>query len=200
MTDNMGAADMAAIMGNGGFGGNGGAYWLFILFLFAIMGGGWGGWGNNNGFVASDVQRGFDQQAITSQLQGINSTLNANQMNTIQGFNSIGMAGVQGFNSVNAGIADLKYVVAQENCADRQAMNEGFRDLMAQNTANTNLINNSINTCCQQIKDDLCNQRLANKDAQIAALQNQLNMANLAASQTAQTAYLIEQLKPAATA
>ena len=172
-----------------GFGDN--IVWIFILFLFFAMGG--NGWGGNN--LSADMQRGFDQQMINTQLNGITGAI-ANQQNAMNnGFNQLALAGVNGFNTVNAGISDLKFVVAQENCADRQAMNEGFRDLMAQNTANTTLINNSINTCCQQIKDDLCAQRLAQKDAEIASLQNQLNMANLAASQTAQTNYLIQQLK-----
>ena len=61
------------------------------------------------------------------------------------------------------------------------------------------MLNNTIIGGIQAIKDDLCQQRLANKDAQINALQNQLNMANLAASQTAQTAYLIEKLTPTTT-
>ena len=198
MTDNGNGLVEAMALNNGGFGGNG-IYWLFFLFLFAFGGWGGNGWGGGNNVVA-DMQRGFDQQAINSQLQGINATLNANQMNTVQAFSQAGLAGVQGFNAVNAGIADLKYVVATENCADRQTMSDGFRDLMAQNTANTNLLTMTISNGIQQIKDDLCAQRLAAKDAEIANLQNQLNMANLAASQTAQTSYLISQLKTTTTA
>jgi hypothetical protein len=102
------------------------------------------------------------------------------------------MAGVQGFNGVQAGIADLKYVAATENCHDRQVISDGLRDVIAAQTANTNMLNNTIIGGIQAIKDDLCQQRLANKDAQINALQNQLNMANLEASQQAQNAFIAQ--------
>lgn len=101
--------------------------------------------------------------------------------------------GQQAANSANqAGLADLKYTVATENCADRQVINEGLRDVIANNTANTTALAQAINNGIQSIKDDLCADRIAAKDAQIQALQNQLNMANLAASQSEQTARLIQ--------
>lgn len=74
------AADVAAVTGNnGGFGfGNGdGAWWLLVLFLFAF-GGGWnnnGFGGNGGGMVNADIQRGFDQTAVMSGLNGINTAL-----------------------------------------------------------------------------------------------------------------------------
>lgn len=187
MTENGTLADMA-VLSNGGFGGNMGMFWMLILFLF--FGGGWGGYGNNN--VSNEIQNGFNNQALQAGIGNLNNSLNA-------GFNQLALSGVQGFNNVMGGISDLKYVVATENCADRQTISDGLRDVIAAQTANTNMLNNTIVSGIQQIKDDLCQQRLANKDAQIAALQNQLNMANLAASQTAQTAYLIEKLTPATT-
>ncbi len=80
---------------------------------------------------------------------------------------------------VKTGIADLKYTVATENCADRQALNEGIRDVIASNTANT-----------QAILNKLSQQELDAKNEVIANLRTQLNMADLRASQTAQTADL----------
>ena len=77
---------------------------------------------------------------------------------------------------VKTNIADLKYAVATENCADRQALNEGIRDVIANNTANTNAILNK-----------LTQQELEAKNDVIANLRTQLNMADLRASQTAQT-------------
>ena len=96
----------------------------------------------------------------------------------------------QGFNSVNGnlancccenrlGIADLKYTVATENCADRQALNEGVRDIIAAQTAGT-----------QRILDKLCDQELYAERRENDQLRQQLNFANLQASQTAQTAEL----------
>lgn len=81
---------------------------------------------------------------------------------------------------VKTGIADLKYTVATENCADRQALNEGIRDVIANNTANTNAILNK-----------LTQQELDAKNEVIANLRTQLNMADLRASQIAQTADIV---------
>ena len=195
MTDNSLAE--ATLLSNGGIGGNMGMFWMLILFLF-FGGAGFGGY--NSGY---EIQNGFNNQAIQAGISNLNNTIMGGFANVTtnmnNGFNQLALAGVNGFNGVNAGLADLKYTVATENCADRQTISDGLRDVIANQTANTNMLNNAIIGGIQAIKDDLCQQRLANKDAQIAALQNQLNMANLAASQTAQTAYLIEKLTPAAT-
>lgn len=87
-TDTMSAADIAAITGNNnGWGNEGGAYWLLILFLFCFMGWGNGGWNNNNApngptpyqtatATQSDVQRGFDQSAVISGINGISQNVN----------------------------------------------------------------------------------------------------------------------------
>ena len=77
---------------------------------------------------------------------------------------------------VKTGIADLKYTVATENCADRQALNEGIRDVIASNTANT-----------QAILNKLSQQELDAKNDLIASLRTQVNMQALAASQASQT-------------
>jgi hypothetical protein len=203
------AADVAAVTGRGfgGFGGygDGGIFWILILFLFFAMGN--GNWGNNGGgyapypYVQAGVQDGFNQQAVMSGINGITTAVSngfanaeVNECNRAMAmqnnFAQLGLAGVQGFNNVTSGIADLKYTVATENCADRQAVSDGLRDIIANNTANTNAISMAINNGIQSIKDDLCADRIAAKDAQIQALTNQLNMATLAASQTAQTAQL----------
>lgn len=85
----------------------------------------------------------------------------------------------QGFNGVQAATADLKYTVATENCADRQTINEGIRDIIASQTANT-----------QAILDKLCQQEIDALKTQNVSLQNQLNMATLRESQTAQNAFI----------
>lgn len=87
-----------------------------------------------------------------------------------------------------AGIADLKYTVATENCADRSALSEGLRDMTFANNQNTQTVLTAINNGFQGIKDELCADRIAAKDAQIADLTRQLSMASLQASQNEQTA------------
>ena len=75
--------------------------------------------------------------------------------------------------------ADLKYTIATENCADRQALNEGVRDIIANQTAST-----------QRILDQLCSDKIDAKNDEIAQLRQQLNMASLRESQIAQNAFI----------
>lgn len=91
-----------------------------------------------------------------------------------------------------AGLADLKYTVATENCADRQALSDGLRDVMAQATANTNAIIQSQNQGFQSVLDKLCQLELDNVKQENERLRTQLNLAGLAASQTAQTAQILQ--------
>lgn len=131
-------------------------------------------------------------QAITGAKDTINGTLYANQLANNQTMNGLAMSLQSCCCENRAGLADLKYTVATENCADRQALNEGLRDLMAQNTANTQAIVNSQNHGFQSVLDKLCQLELDNVKQENERLRTQLNMAGLAASQTAQTAQLIQ--------
>lgn len=82
-----------------------------------------------------------------------------------------------------AGIADLKYTVATENCADRAALAEGVRDIIASNTAST-----------QRILDQLCADKIDAKNEKIADLERQLTAANFAASQIRQTSQITDNI------
>lgn len=149
-----------------------------------------------NGFADAAVARCNAQtttlQALSNNQMGLYQTLNANQNANTQAMNQLAMNLQNCCCQNQSNIQDLKYVVAQENCADRQAISDGLRDVIANNTANTNALAQAINSGIQAIKDDLCQDRLDAANRQIAQLQTQLNMANLAASQTAQTARLIQ--------
>lgn len=193
LVDNNGlsAADVAAVVGgnNGlGLGGENGAWWLIILFLFFIYGNGWGNNGAGNGgtqFVANDVQRGFDQTAIMNGLTGISNAVNngfaTSQANLTNQLNTIAMAQQNCCCENRAATADLKYTVATEACADRTAVSNALRDVIASNTANT-----------QAILDKMCQQEIDALKTQNANLQTQINLANLQASQTAQTARILQ--------
>lgn len=206
-----------------GFGDNG--WWIILLFvLLGGWGNGFGGYGNGGGvgFVDNSVQRGFDQSAVMNAITGAGN-------NVVSGFGDVQTALCGGFAGVNAGIAngfaqaeiannarqiadmqqefalqsqlascccenrlasaDLKYTIATEACADRAAVTNALENVIANQTANT-----------QRILDQMCSDRLDDKNAQIMALERQLAMANLAASQTAQTAEIISKLPAATTA
>ena len=220
-SEGLSAADIAAVTGNGGFGndwGGSGAWWLLVLFLFAFNGNWGNGWGNNGGnggatYVVSDVQRGFDQSAIMSGISGVQSAVT-------NGFVDTAAALCNGFAGVNGAIsngfaqaeiannarqmtnmqqafglqsqfadcccenrlasADLKYTIATENCADRTALSDGVRDILT-----------NQNSGIQRILDQMCNDKIDAKNERIADLERQLTMANLAASQSAQTAQIL---------
>lgn len=181
---NLSAADVAAVTGNNGnrgmFGGDG-LFWIIVLFLFAFMGG-WGNNGNNGGYGMNyGIQDGFNQQAIMSGINGITATLGANQITNTQSMNQIAMSLQNCCCENRAGLADLKYTVATEACADRNAVSSALRDVIASNTANT-----------QAILDKLCQQEIDALKTQNANLQTQINLANLQASQTAQTARILQ--------
>ena len=197
-------ATMLVSPNNGGLGGFGdGGWWIILLFLLLLGGNGFGGY--NQPFVANETQRGFDQAAIISGINGVNAGVNNLSTQLCNGFsaaeiadNSRAMANMQqiyGLSSQFANCccenrlasADLKYTIATENCADRAALSDGIREIITNQTANT-----------QRILDQLCSDKIDAKNDKIADLERQLAMANLAASQVAQTAQLIAELKPAA--
>ena len=78
-----------------------------------------------------------------------------------------------------AGIADLKYTVATENCADRQAVSDGIRDILTATQAQT-----------QAILNQLCNDKIEAKNDTIAQLRSELLYARGQASQDVQTALI----------
>lgn len=214
--------------GGSGFGDGFGSGWWVILFLFALMGNwgngfGGGGFGGGNNFfpwmvagqnnVNNDVQRGFDQSAIMSGINGISNAVtsgfgdvqnalcngfsqaeiaaNARQIADMQQAFASQTAITAGMNNISAGLqncccenraatADLKYTVATEACADRAAISDALRDVLEANTAST-----------QRILDQLCQDKIDSKNEKIADLERQLTMANLAASQTAQTSRIL---------
>lgn len=79
----------------------------------------------------------------------------------------------------NGNIADLKYTVATENCADRAALQMGVRDIITNQTAST-----------QAILDKLCDQELQAERRENQNLRSELMYARGQASQVEQTAQL----------
>lgn len=136
-----------------------------------------------NGFagVNSTVSNGFAQAEIANNARQIANMQQsfANQTAMNQGFNALSTQFADNCCENRLASADLKYTIATENCADRSAISEGIRDILTNQTANT-----------QRILDQMCNDKIDAKNEKIADLERQLTMANLAASQTAQTAQI----------
>lgn len=204
--------------GNGGAWGDGG--WLWIIVVFALLFGwgnnGWGGFGGGNGggYVATaatqaDIQRGFDNQAVISKLDGITNGLcdgfyaqNSAVMNGFHGVDNaicnLGYQTQQGFNTTNMAMMQaqnaLQAQMAQCCCETREAI-QGVNYNMAQNTcalqntmnSNTRDIIDSQNAGTRAILDYLCQEK-------ISTLQAENNDLRRAASQDRQSALLTTQM------
>jgi len=133
-----------------------------------------GGFAGVNAGIAA-AQNGIAQQMYANQIADLERSFAAQTANT-QGMNALQAQLAQCCCDNRAATADLKYTVASEACADRAAA-----------SANTQAI---LDKLCQLELDGVKNQ-LAQAQRENVGLQNQLNMANLAASQTAQTAQIL---------
>lgn len=202
-------SDIAAATNGGNDGlGSGDGSWIVLLLIVLLLGGNWnnGGYGNGGGggtpYIASDIQRGFDQASLSAGINnlttnvcngfaGVNSNIsngfaqaeianNARQMADMQQNFSLQSALQNCCCENRAATADLKYTIATEACADRTAVSNALRDVIASNTANT-----------QAVLDKLCQQEIDAKNDLISTLRSQLSMADLRASQTAQTAQIL---------
>ena len=150
---------------------------------YGAFGGGYGG--------GTTVQQGFDQAAIMSGLNGIQTsvangfanaevsrcnqqanllaTLNANQNANTAAMNGLAM-GLQNCCCENRQqIADVKYAIANDGAATRATIQSGV----------------------QSVLDKLCQQEIDALKEQNANLRTQLNLASLRESQTAQTSQIL---------
>lgn len=187
-SNGLSAADLAAVVGNNdGLGGNGDG-WLFILFLLLL---GNNGWGNGYGGGISEVQQGFDQAAITNGIQNLQNAITAGNADQLATMNNLAMSLQNCCCEQRLGTANLNSTILADGCDTRQAINNGVRDLMTQNTANTQALINSQNAGFQGIQDKLCQLELDAKNDKIADLQRQLTYAQATADNAAQTAAII---------
>lgn len=145
--------------GNGFF-GDGGAWWIVVFVLFIAFGG-WGngfggfGGGGNNG-VGAEIQRGFDNSAVISKLDGISNGL-------CDGFYAMNNSMLTGFNGINTNIMQTGYGIQQAVNADTVA-----------NMQNTNALQSQLANCCCETREAIqgINYNLATNTC---ALQNTMN-------------------------
>ena len=132
--------------------------------------------------VNSNLSNGFAQSEISANARQIADMQQsfANQTAMMQGFNGIQSQFADCCCENRLGLANLNSTILSENCADRAAISDGIRDILVNQTANT-----------QKILDQMCSDKIDAKNEKIADLERQLTMADLRASQGAQTAAIL---------
>ena len=126
----------------------------------------------NNGFANAEIS------ANSRQIANMNQAFN-NQIADLQAFNNLGSQLASCCCENRLGIANLNSTILSENCADRAVLADGLKDVLINQTANT-----------QKILDQLCADKIDQKNDTIAQLRQELLYARGQASQVAQTATL----------
>jgi hypothetical protein len=140
---------------------------------------------NSTSDIVSAVNNGFSNAEISAnsrQIANMNQAFN-NQIADLQAFNNLGSQLANCCCENRLGIANLNSTILAENCADRAALADSLKDVLINQTANT-----------QKILDTLCQDKIDAKNEKILDLQRQLDMADLKASQTAQNAFIAQGL------
>lgn len=205
---------------DGGGRNNGGAFgdqsgWWVLIILFALFGWGGNGFGGVGGGTQGALTRG-----------DLCQDMNFNDLQS--GVRGIATDLQSGFRTIDNAICTLGYNNAQLANGIQMQIGSEFRGLDNaictlgfNNQAGFNALANQLAQCCceqkqeaaqtrydmaqgfaqldRTISDQFCALKMEQKDATIAAMQNELNMANLAASQTAQNQYLTDKLRPCPT-
>lgn len=150
---------VANLDGNNGNNWNDGSWLWFLIVVFAIFGGwgnGFGGFGGTNGGVGSEIQRGFDNQAVISKLDGISNGL-------CDGFYAMNNSMLTGFNGINTNIMQTGYGIQQAVNADTVA-----------NMQNTNALQSQLANCCCETREAIQGVNY-NMATNTCALQNTMN-------------------------
>lgn len=169
--------------GNGGF-GDGNGWWVILLFiLIAAMGGSWGGnnGGNSGGFgggtpiIVNDggsnggaVQRGFDQAAVMSGVNSLQSGISGlstqlcgcccDMQNTVnQGFANVQQSLCSGFAGVNSTVNGAQNAIAQQLYTNQIADLERSFAAQTASTQGMTSLQSQLAQCC-------CDNRLATND------------------------------------
>lgn len=121
------------------------------------------------------------QMAMMNGFFGVEQSANARQMANMNQMFGFQNAMKDGFCDNRAGIADLKYTVAQENCLDRNQAMLNTRDIIQE-----------IRDGNQRIIDNQTQYQMQQKDSRIADLERQLAEARLSASQIAQDQRIVD--------
>ena len=186
---------VANIDGNGNNGGWADGGWLWIIVVFALLfgwgNGGFGGLGGNNGGGAmqgyatqADIQRGFDNQAVISKLDGLSNGL-------CDGFYAMNNSMLTGFNGINTNIMQTGYGIQQAINADTVA-----------NMQNTNALQAQLANCCCETREAIqgVNYNMATNTCAllfpVIAWYDIIQNALLTSAMSAQTNQIIDAVRP----
>lgn len=199
---------------NSGFGNNGDWAWIIVLFLiFGIGNRGFGGYGSGSG-VGENYILATDIAQLDNKIDRVNQGLCDGFYSTLENFNTTNMNIAGGFarldtnlcqlgNNITQSINGLSSQLASCCCDIERGLLEN-RYLDERNTCNiVNAINmntrdllENANNNYRNLHEELMANKLELKNDRIAEQQNEINALRLKASQEAQNAYLINELKP----
>lgn len=188
--------------GMGGFGGMGGWGGMMGMgFDFPWLLNGQNGINNNvnDGFRSAQLSDGITSirdgiSGLSTQLCGCCGDM---QMALANGFSGVN-ASINGAQNAisnqlyNNEIASLNRSFAEQtaNTAGFNGVQSGLCDIRYGNATNTRDIMTALTAGVQSIKDQLCQDKIDAKNDEIAQLRQQVAMKDLAASQTAQNAFI----------
>ena len=138
--------------------------------------------------ITNAVSNGFANAETSANARQIANmqTAFANQTAMNQGFNGVQSQIAQSGYNTTSGLADVKYTIATENCATRNQSAVNTRDIIE----NCNRNNQAVLDKLCQLELDGVKAQLSQAERENVGLQNQLNMATLRESQTAQNAFI----------
>lgn len=162
--------------------------------------------------LSSQVATGFANMAnaiCNSEYQNA-QLINGVNANMMQGFNAANIVALQGQNALATQLADcccknqsgqqqIINAIDSNACQTGRAIERGFCDTNYNQATNTTAIIQNAHNDTDRVLAKLDAMEMSRKDETIAALRQQLQTADFAASQAAQNTYLVNQLRPCPT-
>lgn len=181
--------------------GDGGGWWAWII-LFALFG--WGGngfgFGGNGGgqvgFTDAAIQRGFDNQAVISKLDGITNGICDASYASLAQTNGINTNIMQGNFGLQTAINGLGTQLGNCCCETQRSIDQVRFDMATDTCAITTAVNSGFSQLDRTINDKFCELEMRQMQARIDEQQSLIQSLNLAQSQANQTQTLIDRLRP----
>ena len=179
MENGLSASDVALMNRDTGFGGEA-FMWIFALLILA--GGGFGGWGGNgnDGFLAQDMNRGFDNQNLQAQTRDILAAVNSGTAQAVAATNQTfhdNLSAMQSLYNETArdiaalGVGQAQILANQNECCCSTKME--IAQNRYENAMNTAAINANTTAQTQKILDAMAQNKIEALQAQVNALELQ---------------------------